>query len=393
MYTPFTSRHFTTHVDPGSGVRYAVLTTRVAPVQQGFYFVNNSWSNDGRYLWFYCAFPPAAGHSLGVVDFLTDEVHHFPETAAGGETWLVDPRTGNIFWGTGRGVYTRTPHPQDQPRLVAQLPPEIIRLGVRNIGTHLTFTPDYKEVLADVQTSCGSYIGTFHLEKGDFTLWYHTPAGVPYNHAQLNPADGDVCMCAHEHHFDPQEGKLMPPALVDGVYPRLQIIRRDGTRRMIPPYNNSATHEWWAPDGRSIYYCTHEDPDTGIVAQDMLDGSPSRVVARVPVPGGNGTWHAHCTADEQFFVIDGSHHCMGLSWWRGCESMVHFFHRGSGKLLRFITRNPMVGGWTPENPCPYHIDPHPRFTLRDTMIVFTTTMMGKVDLAVTEVAPLVERTK
>ena len=64
MYTPFTSKHFTTHVDPKSKMKYAVLSTHVAPIQQGFYFVNSCFSDDGRYLWFYCAFPPAAGHSL-----------------------------------------------------------------------------------------------------------------------------------------------------------------------------------------------------------------------------------------------------------------------------------------------------------------------------------------
>lgn len=36
--------------------------------------------DQGRYLWFYCYFPPASYRTLGVVDFTTDEVHHFPET-------------------------------------------------------------------------------------------------------------------------------------------------------------------------------------------------------------------------------------------------------------------------------------------------------------------------
>ena len=45
MYTPFTSRHFTTHVDAESGMKYAVLSTHLAPIQQGFYFVNSGWSD------------------------------------------------------------------------------------------------------------------------------------------------------------------------------------------------------------------------------------------------------------------------------------------------------------------------------------------------------------
>jgi hypothetical protein len=74
MFTPQTSKHFTKYVNESNGVEFYVLTTHVAPIQQGFYFVNSGYSDDGRYLYFYCAYPPALGHSLGVVDFLTDEV-------------------------------------------------------------------------------------------------------------------------------------------------------------------------------------------------------------------------------------------------------------------------------------------------------------------------------
>jgi hypothetical protein len=81
----FTNRDlFTPVTHPESGVTIYVLTRRVAPLQQGFYFVNNSMSDDGRYLWFHCAFPPSLGRTLGVVDFQTGEVRHFPETQFGG---------------------------------------------------------------------------------------------------------------------------------------------------------------------------------------------------------------------------------------------------------------------------------------------------------------------
>lgn len=90
LFTPFTH--------PESGVTFYVLTRKVAPVQQGFYFVNDSMSADGRYLWFYCAFPPsgtaAAGRTLGVADFLTGEVRHFPETQFGQVSPCVDVQTG-----------------------------------------------------------------------------------------------------------------------------------------------------------------------------------------------------------------------------------------------------------------------------------------------------------
>ena len=45
------SNLFTPVTHPESGVTSYVLMRRVAPAQQGFYFVNDSMSADGRYLW------------------------------------------------------------------------------------------------------------------------------------------------------------------------------------------------------------------------------------------------------------------------------------------------------------------------------------------------------
>ena len=143
MYTPFNSRHFTTHIDLVSKMKFAVLSTHVAPIQQGFYFVNSGWSDDGRYLWFYCAFPPARDHTIGVVDFLTDEVHYYPESQdVVGHGWKVDGRTGEIYWSCAQGIFKRSPHPADKPVLIARLPEVWRKAGVNSPGSHLTFTPD-----------------------------------------------------------------------------------------------------------------------------------------------------------------------------------------------------------------------------------------------------------
>ena len=67
-----------------SGITSYILDQRVAPLQQSFYFTNNSFSDDGLYLWFYCAHPPAgnsyAGRSLGVYDVKDKQLRWFPET-------------------------------------------------------------------------------------------------------------------------------------------------------------------------------------------------------------------------------------------------------------------------------------------------------------------------
>lgn len=386
MYTPMNSKHFTKHVD-ASGAHYWVLSTCVAPIQQGFYFVNSGYSDDGRYLWFYCAFPPAEGHCVGVVDFLTDEVRYFPETRGSG--WMVDGRTGDLYWACTEGIYVRSPHPQDKARKIADLPKAARIAKPSEAGTHLTFTPDHQEILTDIQTAQGSFIGTFRIQDGSYTLWYRTQRGTPYNHAQICPTNGDLCMCAHEYSYNSLTGQNDPPPLTeDGIYPRLQLIHRDGQREMRIPYANSATHEWWNTNGSAIYYCSSNS-----IVRDRLGEHTAEVVCHIPIEGGNGTWHAHCTKDEKYFVVDGSYSYEGLSWWRGCPSVVRFWNDTSKRLIPVLTCNPVVEGWTPEHPSIYHIDPHPRFVLDDRLVTFTTTVCGRVDLAVAETAELIELSK
>ena len=64
MYTPETSSLFEKRVNPQNGAVYYVLTAKVAAFQQGFYFVNNSMTEDGRYLWFYASFPPRTTNTI-----------------------------------------------------------------------------------------------------------------------------------------------------------------------------------------------------------------------------------------------------------------------------------------------------------------------------------------
>ena len=91
--------------------------------------------------------------------------------------------------------------------------------------------------------------------------------------------------------------------------------------------------------------------------------------------------------------MDAAYPCMGKDIWRGAESMLYFHNHITGKTIKFLTKNPVVEGWTPENSCPYHIDPHPRFVMDDKYITFTTTVRGCVDLAIANVEELIEATK
>lgn len=77
---------------------------------------------------------------------------------------------------------------------------------------------------------------------------------------------------------------------------------------------------------------------------------------------------------------------------RGCPSIVAFYNLRTDRAVNIVTRNPELPAWTATDPCPYHIDPHPRFVLNDRWIVFTTTTQGRVDAAAAPVEPLIEAT-
>ena len=389
-----TSKHFTKYTNPDSGVVSYILTTRVAELQQCFYFVNSGMSDDGRFLWIYCANPPKGGHHLALIDFETDEITDFPDTAGSG--WFVD-HNGDVYWGCADGIMMRSPDKNGAARRIAPMPAKAKALGARSIGTHLTFTPDRREIAADIQlpmpdkSSGGSIIGTFSVADGSFTEWYRTKPGIPYNHAQCSPIDNDLILCAHEGAYDPvRKANIAPKCTPEGIYPRLQLIRRDGQRTMLPPHANYATHEFWAPNGKSVLYCARtakEDtdiPGQHVVARGRMDGAPAEaVVCLPPLDGGTGAWHAHCTDDERYFVLDGSIPTYGKGWWRGVRSMVRFHDTVTKRTVDIITENPVVNGYSPENPCGYHIDPHPRFVLGGRAITHTTTVLGHVDAAIT----------
>ena len=125
MHTPETSRLFTRHRDPVSGVESLILTHRAAPVQRPFYFTNPSFSDDGRYLWVECAYPPEGGRDavplLAVVDFALDEMRVCHETQFTTARPLVDTRTAEVYWGNGLDIWKRGPLAADRAVRVAAL--------------------------------------------------------------------------------------------------------------------------------------------------------------------------------------------------------------------------------------------------------------------------------
>ncbi len=385
MKTPMTSKLFERITDPESGAPHYVLTAKVCEYQQGFYFVNNSMTLDGRYLWFYATVNPVydgKARNLGYVDFELDELVLCPDVVFEGHASpYIDNVTGTLYYTYENCIYKREVGRNKKAVLLCK--PKI-KGFVSRLATHLTMTSDGKHFFLDARAGNHNFVqGLVDIETGEFEHWtssYHST-----NHGQINPKCDRLALCAYDGYTDMDTGEgYRIPKNADGVYERLWTVTADGTRTMHPAMHNYATHEWWSADGKTIYYCCDY---YGIYGIDLETG------ADVTILEGVDPWHAHCTADEKLFVYDEKKlERYGGKWYRGCPAAVNFLNRNTGKLIKVVTEMP-ENGHTPDNPNNYHIDPHPRFTDNEKYVVFTTSELGGCDLAIAVVEELLELTK
>ncbi len=381
MKTIESSRHFKKRCDPGTNAACYVLRTHVAAQQQTFYFVNPSMTDDCRYLWFYCSFPPAMYRTLGLLDLELDEVRHFPETEfiAGP---LVDLLTGDVLFGGHQGFFVRSPKPSEPLRKICDVPAELSKYGApSSLGTHLTYSPDKKEIFVDARSGDRFIAGSLEIDSGKFTTWREWD--YCRNHAQFNPVDRDLVLMAEDHFIDRAENRFHPIRCNENnEFMRLWTVRRGGGETMHPPLDaQRATHEWWSADGQKIYYCryTLEHGNNAVVRLDLAAG---RHEVAAPVRA----WHAFTSKDESFLVYDEN----GV-FYRGTPSKVALYDMKTGKNLYIISHQPALA--PKDRPSPYHLDPHPQLVGGERYVAFTTSVNGRADVALAPLAPLLDRTR
>ena len=370
------SKLFMPWTDPESGTTVYLLTEKVAPVQEAFYFVNDSMDVEGRYLWFYCAFPPsgeaAQGRTLGVMDFEKQTVFHFPETQFNDASPFVDPITAQVYWCMGTAIWRRGPNPDDLVEQVNALPDDLV--GNRKfykLATHLTRSADEKAFFVDASFGLQYVFGSLPVNGSDFQMWQRFDRH--FNHAQFNPVTPDLVLFSQEGHTDPITG------LRFDILDRMWLIERGKRARPVFDTPTVVTHEWWDLDGQHVW-CVKSGQATWRVNIE------TQAVEEIAWDG--GTWHAHNSKTGTYLVGDGFDRSTSKQFFRGRASTVDFLNRETGRNLR-IVNNPEMLGRTGSK---YHIDPHPRFCGSDRFVVFTTTVRGEVDLAVVRTSDLIDRT-
>ncbi|AHF91274.1 hypothetical protein OPIT5_14700 [Opitutaceae bacterium TAV5] len=386
--------------DPGSGVESFILNSRVAPVQQSFYFVNRSLGDDGRFCWFYCAFPPSGnanqGRSLGVADLAEGTVTHFPETHFTDASPLVDGRTGEVYWCSGLEVWKRSPSEDTRATLVNRFPEKLARnRRPWRLATHLTFSADRKAVNLDVEIGNEWQVGHLPLNGGEFVLWGRFDRC--FNHAQFSPVDPDLQLLARDHSVHPVTGE------VTRYDNRLWLLRRNSggvaepvfadplagaihpgnphyahtTAEIVADARTKHGHEWWGMDGRHVFYVHYGKG----VFRVNVSGKAERRTPEL-LWASNTVSHAHASADGALIVADcipGPH--------TGIYRVV-FINRNTGREAEIVSHS----DYPPPALQRYHVHPHPQFCAQDRYVCYTTFVRGRVDVALCDVEKLVAMT-
>jgi len=389
---------FTRWTDPKSGVESFILTKRIAPLQSSFYFVNPSTSSDGRYYWFYCAFPPSGnvnyGRLLAVIDFADETVCYFPETQFLDASPAIHPETGEVYWCSGLDIWKRGPEPEAKVVHVNRFP-EKLAYNRRpwRIATHLTFSADGKYLNIDAEFAGEWFVGAAPVNGGEVEIWQKFDRC--YNHSSFSPTDPDLQAIAQSESLDPLTGRL------HHLENHLWLIRRGGKASPIfpdpLPYDHVVVreknphvpleaelprttdqramhgHHFWGADGQHLWYSHYH---TGVERVRIGTSTPELMWPHKTVS------HANADAGEKLLVLD----CLPPS--QPDEWHVSFVNLETNRSVHIVSNLPQ-----PEPALQrYHVHPHPQFCLSDRYICYTTTVCGQIDVAFVPVDSLVGRT-
>ncbi len=359
------SRHpyFTEWVDPLSGVKSFVLTKKLAPLQQSFYFTNSSLSADEKYLWFYATYPPSpvSTRTLGVVSMDPDNpfMQVFPETAFWDASPLVTPDGYGVYFFQGKGVSLF--RLGGKVEKICELDDKYINGRYLFRGaTHLTLSADGKHLLIDGQIGNKWFVSTGDLETGKVEVINEFPR--MYNHAQFSPTNPKLFSMAQDWWFDSITGQQ------GSIDQRIWVM--DTERTFCYPitpkewvgHGSDPGHEWWSKDGKLCW----TDYNAGAFQFDVETEEKVHVWKR-PL------CHTHCDSSRRFWCADESPYK-----WAKVPCQVLFYDSKTGKETAIASALPQP----PWSRRAYHIDPHPQFSPTDRYVIYTTTVAEDVTLAI-----------
>lgn len=376
--TPETSSLFDRCTDPETGVVSYVLKPGIIDYnQQGFYFVNKSMTDDGRFLLFQTCADWYEGEpalkTYAVIDFEQDKAYSLGIECRHGLGYL-DVKANKFYYATkSKKICCRDLNSDPMKEIfLCNIPKELTEEGkLKMFCTHMTLTPDRKFLFADTRVDDRFLQGLINLETGEYVPWCETDFYI--NHGQMNPVRDDIALCAFEGRWTDKYGVSYWIRDVKGPYPRLQLFRPGQKPQMVPSMTGYATHECWTNDGKGFYWCSN-----GVVLCDLETGKQEKVS-----PYGD---HAKISDDLRYVVSD----IRIAKFYRGEGWKLYFHDRQTGKGIFICSMMPPSSPET--KPSKIHPDPHPSFVCNDKYIVYTKTAWGhRVNLAITPVQEVIDR--
>ena len=368
MYDLSSHPYFTRWQDPESGIVSYILTERVAPLQQSFYFTNFSLTPDQKYLWFYVAFPPNSQRMLGVVNLDPDnpEIRYYPQSGFSDASPLVAPDNSGVYFAMGFSIYHM--NLDGATRTVCTVSPEYVQSRhSTHICTHLSMSCDGKYFLLDGNLGNFWFVGLGDIATGEVKIIKEFPA--LHNHGLFSPTDPELFVIPEDAWNDGITGKYFCYDhriwLMDIKQQRFEDIRP----KSWDYHTDYASHEWWSRDGKLCW----NDYLLGTFECDPYTLETTHVWKR-------SLCHAHCNGDRSLWCADQNPYD-----WPNNPVTIWFYRRSDQKELKIVSKMPLPS-LPPRN---YHVDPHPQFSPQGDMIVYTTTVYGNVDVALTEISEII----
>ena len=359
--------------DPASGIESFVLTERVAPVQYSFYFTNPSVSADENWLWFVTLFPPNGQPSLGVVclDPARPMFKHFPQAGFSSASPMVAPEGDAVYFCARNHVYKLAL--DGTTTIICTVPEEYIAgRHYSRIATHLTLSADGKYFLLDGDLGNFWWVGIGDIATGKVTILKEFPQH--HDHAQFSPTDPKLFVIPEDWWHDRVTGQRFE------YDHRLWLMDIDQTRyEPVRPkdwdmdHSANATHEWWSADGMLCW----TDYSKGTYECNPCTLEATHVWKRA-------LCHAHCSSDGRYWCADQNPY----AWmWGDSTVQVLFFDRQLDRDTCIVSAMPKLPPETRWG----RPDPHPQFSPKDSWVVYTTTVRGITDVALSPVRAAAKR--
>lgn len=362
MLSPETSDLFTERVDRETGVSSYVLERRDERWSMSFYPLVDPSTRDQRFLWVKLLTPPSPSETLGVIDFERDELVVHEETTKSflyGDGF-VDPETGRLFWPTKRSIYSRRPR-GSEVEIVGRVDRSAVGgKQINVIAKVLDRSPDGERLALSLATHDSYHIGHMDVETGDVEIW--ADFDRHYTYPQFDPDDPDRMMIAQDNYTDPVTNEAVR------YDERIWMVERGDDPYPVFGDDTKRNHQIWDPKGEGIWY---QRPDC-VIRYDLEDGDETfrwnEDVTHFDVSGYEDLIAFDLNADH--YQRDNTH--VG----------VHSVAAGESRLIAESMPQPTV--WAGR----YDPDPHPKFVLNGSYVMYTVPFRGGLDLALTPVDEL-----